>query len=217
MSTNYFNHPYCSNSALSKMGREMGLLPHINADVKEAYRFGTLFDAVVTEPHNVDLLHQRIIGTDYYFSQQEYVDARKMKDVLRANTLFGHFSSCKPIAQHEVYKDNVRFSHEGMNFYLNMRGKLDWLLDGMMVADLKSTAATSQRAFEASFEQFGYDRQMVLYCNLTDVNNAVVFAVSKANFKVFTVQMQRGDKRWKRGEEELNMLAFKYYMTHETA
>ena len=94
-----------------------------------------------------------------------------------------------------------------------MRAKLDYFLPGM-VADLKSTAATSQRAFEAACEQFGYWRQMVLYCRLTGAKKAMIFGVSKAApYGVFVVHLKEGDERWKAGERQLNQLAFKYYLS----
>lgn len=211
MADNYFDHPYCSNSALTKLGRQIGFFREIDADIEEAYRLGSLFDAVVTEPDKIDLIRKRIIGTDYYFTDEEYSNSKAMHSELKKNQLYSEFLKCNPQLQKEIYAPSLVLNHEGFSFAISMKAKLDFFVPGI-VADLKSTACTSQRAFEAAFVQFGYHRQMVNYCRLTGTGKAIVFAVSKVNKKVFVVTMKYGDALWRAGDEQLNMLAFKYYL-----
>lgn len=207
--SNYFAHPYCSNSALSKMAIELGLRPPLPGDIKEAYRIGSLFDAVVTEPGLIDLIQMKC--GEYSFTKEEHRNCNAMHEALLRNSLYQSLLDCKPEYQREIYADNVEFEHDGNRFYLNMKGKLDYFIPGM-VADLKSTATESQRAFEAACEQFEYWRQMVLYCRLAGVKRAMIFGVSKVKHKVFTALVEQGDERWKTGEKQLNELAYKYYL-----
>lgn len=210
--TTYFSHPFCSNSTLSALGRELGIIPDPGIDLYEAYRMGTLFDAVVTEPHTLDLIRLQIIGTDYTFTKFEYENCRKMYASLKKHPLFAMMVKAGVSYQKECYIEGVPFSHEGFTFSLNMRAKLDFFLPGL-VSDLKSTACTSQQQFETACEHFQYYRQMVLYCRLVGAVRAVIFGVSKENHEVFTVAINKGDARWMNGEEQLNHLAFKYYLT----
>lgn len=206
---NYFDHPYCSNSTLTALGQELGILHEIAGDSYEAFRMGTLFDAVVTEPEKLDLIKWRILDTEYSFTKEEYTTCLKMKRELEENELYLSYTACGPDYQKEVYQKDFDFG----DFKLNMRGKLDYYIPGT-VADLKSTAATSQRAFENAIEQFGYHRQMWLYCQLTKASRAILFGVSKKKpHKVFTFIIKKGDKHWEQGEKEIKKLAFKYYMT----
>lgn len=205
---NYFDHPYCSNSSLTALGIELGILPEFGGDKENAYRMGSLFDAVVTEPHKLDLFSNQIQETDYSFTKEEYATCKAMKKSLEANSIYQTFLLQKPNFQKEAYVENFQFD----GFTLNMRGKLDYFIPGM-VADLKSTACTSQNAFENACKQFGYYRQMWLYCKLTGVKRAIIFGVSKTKpHSVFIVKLAEGDDKWIEGEKEINQLAFKYFM-----
>jgi len=211
MFTTYFQHPFCSNSTLSAFAVEIGLKAPISADVQEAYRIGSLFDAVVTEPTLLDIIQMRILGTDYSFTKAEYLNCQKMAKALSASPLYKAMLACKPEFQKELYVPDMLFEHEGCSFTLNMRGKLDYFMPGM-IADLKSTATESQRAFEAACEQFEYWRQMVLYCKMARLKKATIFGVSKGKHRVFVVTIKEGDERWNAGEARLNELAFKYFL-----
>lgn len=202
----YFEHPYCSNSALSALGAELGILPEIKGDSYNNFRMGSLFDAVVTEPAKLDLITNRILDTDYSFTTDEYKRCLMMKRELEKNSLYQVYISANPDFQKEVYVDNFSFG----DFELNMKAKLDYFVPGT-VADLKSTDSSSQEQFENACEMFGYHRQMWLYCNLTDCDKAILFGVSKKRpHNVFTVIIKKGDDRWKLGEEQIKELAFKF-------
>lgn len=204
----YFKHPYCSNSALNALAAELGILPEIKGDRFEAYRLGTLFDAVVTEPQKIDLIRMKITDSEYSFTKEEYQTAKIMKASLESNAFYKIFISRKPDFQKEVYVDNFQFD----GFTLNMRAKLDYYIPGI-VSDLKSTVASSQKAFENSVELFGYHRQMWLYCKLTESKRAMIFGVSKKKpHKVFVFKIKEGDNLWAKAEKQINYLAFKYYM-----
>ena len=205
----YFDHPFCSNSSLTALGQELGILPSFGGDKENAYRMGSLFDAVVTEPHKIDLYQMTIAETDYTFTNEELATCKAMKKKLEENKIYQTFLLQNPNFQKEAYIENFPFD----GFTLNMRGKLDFFIAGMVV-DLKSTACTSQKAFENACEQFGYYRQMWLYCKLTNVKRAMIFGVSKAKpHDVFIVKLAEGDDKWNDGEKQINKLAFKYYMT----
>lgn len=204
----YFDHPYCSNSTLTALGQELGLLPEFGGDKENAYRMGSLFDAVVTEAHKIDLIQNKIIDSDYFFSQAEYDQCKKMKSNLELNPIYKTFLLQNPDFQKEVYVEDFEFD----GFKLNMRAKLDYFITGM-VADLKSTACTSQKSFENACIQFGYYRQMWLYCKLTGAKRAIIFGVSKSKpHNVFVVRILENDENWKLGEREITKLAYKYYM-----
>lgn len=206
--TDYFSHPYCSNSTLNALGQELGMFPEIKGDREEAYRIGSLFDAVVTEPHKIDLIQNRILDTEYSFTKEEYKNALAMQKSLMNHPLFLSFVMAGPDFQKEVYEEDFEFN----GFSLSMRAKLDFYLNGI-VGDLKSTVATSQKGFNDSVELFGYHRQMWLYCKLTKAKRAVLFGVQKSRpHKVYVFQIQEGDSLWRKAEQEITVLAYKYYL-----
>lgn len=203
----YFNHPYCSNSRLSAFGREIGVLPEIKGEPYEKYRLGTLVDAVITEPASIDFKEMKV--GQYPFSKEEYKWAMKMKESLERDKIYSQYMKLNPQYQFQVFKEGFSFG----NFVLNMKAKLDYYVEGF-VADLKTTACTTQKQFNEVIRMFGYDRQMVLYCRLTGAKKAILFGVGKDRpHSVFSVMIKEGDKIWKEGEEELSLLTFKYYIS----
>lgn len=212
----YFDHPFCSNSKLSALAIELGVSFPIPGDKYEACRMGTLFDAVVTEPQSLDHFRNTIAGTDYTFTKEEYALCKKMFASLQKESIYAQMIQLGVEYQKEIYMPGVPFHNAeyGIDFQLDMRSKLDFYFPPVeVVADLKSTVCTTQSSFENSVEMFGYHRQMVLYCRLTGSKHAIIWGVSKVNQKVFRVHVQPGSEIWMRGEEQLNLLAYKYFMT----
>lgn len=204
----YFSHPFCSNSKLTAFAQELGIIPEYGGDEHEAYRIGSLFDAVVTEPAKLDLIQGVILGTEYEFTENEYKNCLGMKKSLERNSVYKTFLSLSPNYQKEIYQEGFDFGE----FKLDMRAKLDYFIPGM-VADLKSTVANSQKAFENACDLFGYWRQLWLYCKLTNSKKAMIFGVSKKQpYNVFVVNINEDDENWKKGEREIKELAWKYYL-----
>jgi|SRR5690606_9820141 len=204
---NYFDHPFVNNSALSALKKELS--GDDSPPPTDAYRFGSLFDAVCTEPHRVDPYQKVILGSGYSFSDEELEVANKMRSSLLKNTFCTQILRAGQ-AQVEKYIDCVHFQYKDQ-FHLPMKCKYD-LWTEQIFADLKSTSATSQQQFEDSCTLFGYWRQMALYGRLGGIRKAVIIGVSKKNFKVFVVPMSYGDKWWSQGEKELTELAYKYWL-----
>jgi len=210
----YYSHPYCSNSALTMLAQELGLYgsKQSDKDPYDNFRLGTLFDALVTEPHLIDLNRQIIIGTGYEFSEKEYLTMQKMHESLRNDITFSEFISLRPSSQKEIYCEN--FSFDG-SVELNMKAKLDWQLPGLVV-DLKTTSAKTEESFNYAFEMFGYHRQMRLYCELTESRTAFTFAVSKIfPHPVFIIKFCKKHALWEQAGDELKELMLKYKLIVE--
>jgi len=183
-------------------------------DASEAYRYGALFDAVVTEHHKLDLIRNVILDTDYSFTKSEYETTKMMRASFMSDQFCAGLMKTS-VLQHEVYS-TLTLTWNKINFTIFFRGKLDFFIEKLrIVVDLKSTAATSQNQFESACEQFGYWRQMVVYMLLTGSEKAVLIGVSKSRpYKVFKIHIVKGDDRWNKGLLQLSELAFKYWVIH---
>lgn len=212
MSAAYFNHPYCSNSDLSKLKLE--LLPvDQQQDYYNAYRMGTLIDAAITTPDLVDYFKMTVIGTNYLYAQAEFDVCKKMKasflqDVYCATLL----KMCS--GQKEVYKKDHPLSYNGIDFTLNMRCKFDLYSEALGIGpDIKSTTATTYAQFEAACLHFDYFRQRAVYMALAGFKKDMLIGISKvAPYKVFKIPIVHGDKFHQIGQQQFEELAFKYYM-----
>lgn len=203
----YFNRPEVSNSDLGSLEADLSGRDPIGGDKEAAYRFGSLFDAVVTEPERVDFNKKTVDGIPAL--PVEWNKALKMrKSFLADQFCVGILSESKAQA---VTVAEVELELEGVGFSLPMRCKWDFFTD-YMGADLKSTIATTQQQFEAVCDMFQYDRQSAVYMTIAGIDKMVLIGVSKVNYKVFKKFIRRGDDFFNSGYEKFRHLAWKYYM-----
>lgn len=204
----YFDHPYVNNSALSKLDKE--LRGDETPEPFEAYRFGSLFDCVVTEPEKLDRYRNTIAGTNYTFTAAELEVAERMYTSVKKDPFCAQLlkSASKQV---EVYVDDVAMEWQSIKFSLPMKCKYDFHTPTLF-ADLKSTKATSKQQFVASCELFNYWRQMALYGRLGSLTRAMIIGVSQVNYQVFLVPLAHTDANWRKGTEQYTELAYKYWL-----
>lgn len=202
----YFQLPGVSNSDLSKL--QSWLHPVENPiDPTEAYKFGTLIDAIITEPQYVDY-YKRICHGEKY-KQSDFDKAKKMKES------FMNDDFCRKIIKQSSFQkvDQVEkeFHYEGMTFTLPCKCKWDLWLDSLgWGGDIKSTTATTQKQFEAACYYFHYPRQRAWYMNIAGSKQDVLIGISKVNFKIFKIYINQGDEFHTTGVNEMNLLAYRY-------
>lgn len=209
---NYNNDPYfdrneVSNSDLSWV-KEYYFPMKIQIEKEKAYKFGTLIDAVLTEPHKVDYFQYTVDGIQY--SKEDFEIANQMKKSFLKDDLGS--SMLKISSTQEVMTSRRKFEFEGFEFELNTRCKWDlWISKMNYGGDIKSTAATSQKQFEEAVRFFDYDRQRAWYMDIAGSDKDVLIGVSKKNFKVFRVPIRRGDELYNEGKKKYQHLAYLWW------
>lgn len=203
----YFDLPYVSNSDLGKFNEETGTRD-VLFDPQAAYDFGSLIDAVITEPGNIDVIKHRM--GDKQFAPSEF------EMVLRMRDSFFSDPECRILHRHSDFQRimlrTVPLTYGGTVFALKMRCKWDfWLNTPWWGADLKSTVADSQGQFEAACRHFRYNRQRAVYMTIANSNQDMLIGISKKNFKIFKLRIKRGDDFFNSGMSEFNELALKYW------
>lgn len=207
---NYYSHPYVSNSDLSKLKLEMmGKIDQ--QQYVDAYRIGSLVDAMITEKHRVDYFKRTLIDTDYSYSFQEIGQCMRMRDAFMADAFCQELlAMCD--GQAEMYDEDTPFIWNGVSFTLNTKRKYDlWAKLLNWGGDIKSTTATTQAQFEAAARRFDYDRQRYWYMHPRQIQRDVLIGISKVNFKIFKIFIQSGDAFYRSGERKANELAFNYW------
>ncbi len=208
----YFSRKEVSNSDLTELKNL--LYPRTQyGDKEKAFKFGTLIDAIITEPARVDFYNLTVDSVQYLKEDFELaVEMRKSliaesrKDKFLANVL--EHASTQSVS---IRKDQV-FDYCGFEFLLDTRCKWDWHLPAANFGgDLKSTFAQSQKQFEDAIEFFDWDRSRAWYMDIVGSDRDFIYAISKKNCKVFKYFIQRGDKTYERGKEKYLDLAFKYW------
>lgn len=206
----YYDKPEVSNSDLSEMQNYFMPKDYV-MDLRDAYRFGNLIDAMLTEPHRVDFFKQQVDGES--FKKPEWQLAMQMRDAGKKDPMT--MQMMKLCSGQAVKTKLVEFDYFGFKFRLLMRCKFDFWSEQMgWGADLKSTTATSLKQFVDACYHFNYDRQRAVYMKIADSPRDMLIGISKKNLKVFHLPITRGDEFHRSGEAKLNELAFKYWMLY---
>ncbi len=184
---------------------------------EEAFRFGSLVDAIVTEPARVN--YYRLTVDDTPYSADEFRHAREMYRALRAEARADRFLDYvlrNAETQRFMVNQGQQFSYCGFPFTLDTRCKWDWWL-GAFGGDLKTTAAASQKEFEEMIDVFDWDRSRAWYMDIARSDRDFIYAISKKNCKVFKKHINRGDAIYEAGREKYEELAFQWWCLNLTA
>ncbi len=205
----YYSRPEVSNSELSWL-EKYWLPQQLVIDLEAAYRFGSLLDAMITEPDKVNYFNQSVDGTP--FSKEEFDKAATMKKAFFQDAFCaGLAKNCE--LQKVSVKENWTIDNCGFKFNLDVRCKWDFFRSDIdLCGDLKSTACTTQKQFEQSIVHFNYDRQAAWYMDIENKSNFIFIGISKAApHKIFKVPVKRGSDLYNSGKAKYQELAFRYW------
>lgn len=208
----YYNRSEVSNSDLTELKNL--LHPRLQfGDREAAFRFGTLVDAIITEPNRVNYYRLTVDGVRY--SEDEFRHAQEMHRALCAEARHDQFlAKVLEIAETQRFMVNKQqqFEYGGFPFALDTRCKWDWFLPVMNFGgDLKTTFATSQKQFDEAVDFFDWDRSRAWYMDIAGSDRDFIYAISKSNGCVFKKFITRGDETYKRGRDKYEELAFQYW------
>ncbi len=208
---NYFDRPEVSNSNLTKFKEELSTT--FRPEPFEAYAFGTLIDAMITEPDRVDIWRKLIDGLPLYGERTEKSD----KDFDIAKKMYHEFTMNKTamaiIKNADFQKVSIKrrsFNYAGIDFELDCRCKWDFF--GHISGDIKSTVATTDKQFRAACLHFDYPRSRAWYMDLEDRDKDMIIGISKKNLKIFFVPIVKGDALYEIGRKQYEELAFKWWV-----
>jgi hypothetical protein len=205
----YYGRDEVSNSDLSWLKKYWQPVSQ-NYDLEKAYRFGTLIDCMITEPHKVNYFKRTCVGEQY--TNDEFSLAEEMKQS------FYRDEFCATLVKYSEYqkvsiRHQFQIDYQGFDFSLNVRCKWDlFAMPKLKISgDIKSTTATSQKQFEEVVRYFDYDRQRAWYMDIEGVTNDMLIGISKINKKVFKVPVVRGAELYNSGKVKYQELAFKWW------
>ncbi len=207
---NYRAFPAVSNSDLGWL-EETFMPTQKKIDLRAAYANGTLIDAMITEPHKVDLFKLKVEGEDYNYTAEEFERAKEMKKAFYKDPFCAAFvQQCQ--FQHITYQPEFKISYDGLDFTLPAKCKWDLFRKGIdLSGDIKSTACTTQKQVEEALRYFNYDRSRAWYMDLENRTNDILIFISKVNFKIFKVPVKKDSEIYRDGKAKYQELAFKWW------
>lgn len=209
---NYYSRSEVSNSDLTELKNI--LHPRMQFGDKEAaFRFGTLVDALITEPSKVD--YYRLTVDDVPYTEDEFRHAQEMQKALRTEAKSDNFLAAvlgNAETQRCMVNQAQQFTYCEFPFFLDTRCKWDWWLAAAKFGgDLKTTSASSQAEFEEAVDFFDWDRSRAWYMDIAGSDRDFIYAISKKNCRIFKKFITRGDEVYTRGREKYEELAFQYW------
>lgn len=209
----YYSRPEVSNSDLTELKNML----HPRAqygDKYAAFRFGSLVDAIITEPDRVDYYRRTV--DDEHYTEDEFLLAREMHRSLRMEARRDKFLDAvlrQASTQRSMVNRSQTFDYGGFTFSLDTRCKWDWFLDDYRFGgDLKTTFAETQKQFDEAVDFFDWDRSRAWYMDIANSDRDFIYAISKKNCHVFKLFINRDDETYRRGREKYEELAFQWWL-----
>jgi hypothetical protein len=206
----YYLRSEVSNSTLSEV-KKLLYPDFVFIDPTNAYRFGNLLDAMITEKEKLN--HFKLTVSDYKepFTKELWNKAKLMTNNAHSDVVTE--SLLKMSEFQKIFVKEVFFDYNGFKFSLMMRCKFDmWMPDLGWGADIKSTAAKSHKQFVDACYHFDYDRSRVLYMMLSGAKKDMIIGISKEKpHEVFKIPIIENDDFYNSGMQKLVELAFKYH------
>ena len=208
----YYRRSEASNSDLTELKNLLHPRPQFG-DKEAAFRFGTLVDAVITEPERVN--YYRFTVDDVQYTEDEFLVAQDMYRSLKMEAKRDPFlAKVLEMAETQRFMVNRQqmFQYGGFHFALDTRCKWDWFFPLMNFGgDLKTTFATTQKQFDEAVDFFDWDRSRAWYMDIAQSDRDFIYAISKQNGRVFKKFINRGDEIYRRGREKYEELAFQWW------
>lgn len=209
--SDYYSRSEVSNSDLTALKEALHPMMQYG-DREAAFRFGSIVDAMVTEPERVDYIAKTVDGQKCI--EDEFLHACEMHHALMKESLKDDFLRKvldKASTQTVMVRQKQQFEYCEFNFHLDTRCKWDWYL-GTFGGDLKTTSAATQKEFDEAVDHFDWDRSRAFYMDIAGSDYDFIYAISKKNCKVFKKFIDRKDKTYERGKDKYSELAFYYWM-----
>ena len=208
----YYNRREVRNSDLTELKNLLHPRQQFG-DKEAAFRFGSLVDAIITEPDRVNVYRYTV--DDVQYTADEFGLAREMYKSLQMEARKDEFLA-KVLELSDTQRFMVnraqQFKYGSFPFTLDTRCKWDWYLSACNFGgDLKTTFATSQKQFDEAVDFFDWDRSRAWYMDIANSNLDFIYAISKKNCLVFKKHINRGDAIYIRGREKYEELAFQYW------
>jgi len=201
----YFDQKEVSNSDLSWLHSVTHPSDKV-IDTTAAFRFGNLLDAVITEQHRVDYFKKTLDGERCFVN--EFDKAEKMKRAFYSDPYCLDF--IKQASFQVVKTDRAELEYDSYKFFIQRRCKFDVLRNDNIGSDIKSTIAKKESEFIDAIKFFNYDRQTAWYMDIAKIDYMVIMGISKHNFKIFKVPINRNSDIYLSGKEKYMSLACKW-------
>lgn len=189
----YFALPFASNSSIREAHQLFVASEAGKSDPAAAYRFGSAFDALSTDPE--------MLAIDD-LPESEVSLLTPMRRALYQDSIFN--ALFKNADKQAVFVDpEFQINLDGMDLTIPAKCKFDVFNTKFNFGgDLKSTVVKTKAQFESAASFHGYDRQSAWYMDITGTDRFLLIGISKRNNHIFHINITRDSDRYKRGKQQ---------------
>jgi hypothetical protein len=190
--SDYFSHPFLSNSDLKRLKQQLGMLREPPENLQAIFDFGTLYHKSILEPHLV---------TDEEKKSSDYKLAKEMSTRFWQDEMCRHFIMAKDFKREHEFYEPLKVG--GMQ--VNARCKADGARTKVkFMLELKGLAADTQKAFEESLVAMDYDQACAHYLLTSGYDVMLIVAISKRKpERLFKRIVKKYDDWYLGGEQKL--------------
>lgn len=212
----YKQHDFISNSTFGAFKDWLNNAPKLN--LENAFAFGNLVDALMTESHLVDRAARSVMLADgdmAYFTPEQMKQADGMIAAAYADPMAAPLLKQMDY-QYEQYVDSFEFEYHGNVFTLPIRIKMDGHAGKIKTGiDIKTTSCTTRKGFIDSLYDLHYDRQSALYMDVSGCDKFWFIGLGKipdrrGKYSVFIYAFKRGDEFYRVGKAKYSLWAYLY-------
>lgn len=220
----YFDRPEVSNSDLKALERMFYGREDNRAELQDIFDFGSLVDALVTEPWRVLRLTDSL-GVEYcklvietggvvVYSPELYQQAKKLSQNLKNDRVVKMMLDT--MKGQWVIAREMTFVHEEEEYKIKGRCKFDGFSSKFKFGcDYKTTACVTLKGFREAIDFFDWDQQAAWYMDLAEIDQHWIVGVSKKTGQVFKHTIKRGDDIYNRGKLKYSRWAYRWIMLIE--
>lgn len=209
---NYYSLAEVSNSDLSALKKKIFGLGESERDLTKAYAFGSLVDAMLTEPKRCNYVASTLLDENYnlvVYDFETWDHAKRLVDVCMRDALVSKL--VKNMIGQYVFRRTLNFNYDVDQYHIKARCKFDGYNKMFSVGvDYKTTSCTTRKQFIDTIEHFDYDRQAAWYMDLARIDFHWIIGISKKTGEVYKYAIQRGYDAHRSGVEKYQYLAYKW-------
>lgn len=214
---NYFDLPEVSNSDLKALKTMLYGLPDRRDDLEDIFNFGSLVDAMLTEPWRVGHYTFTLSGEDgriIQFTEDVFMLAKKLVKELKADRVVSMLLDSM-VGQY-IFVRTITFCFDEEYQKIKGRCKFDGINRKFKIGvDYKTTSCPTLAAFIEAIHFFDYDQQAAWYMDLAGTNQHWIIGISKKTQKVFKYAIERGDATYLRGVAKYSRWAYRWNLLIE--
>lgn len=201
-----------SASKLIRFKKWLRGIPETESDNKEI-RIGNLIDALITKPKDINMFTRKYLGQPFSNAEYDLISAMYKSYMSFIKTMRVDLI-LETAENQKSFTENKVFVEQNLEIHVPLKCIYDkFSFEACMGFDIKTTMATTQKAFINGLKFMDQDQSRYLYTQTSGLKSDIIIGISKIKpYKVFWVDtFAEGFMESGRNKLLINLLDFYLY------